>query len=208
MRHADIPKAVSQRLSLYLRHLESLQRSEVSTVSSSQLGRSLGLTAAQVRKDLAYFGQFGFPGVGYKVQHLIAQLRRILGTDKTWLMALVGVGNLGRALVRYRGFEKQNFEIVAVFDNDPRVVGTTVGTLAVQPLDDLEESVRKRKIRIAIIAVPAEAAQGVADRLVAAGIRGILNFAPTTIVVPDPVKCCAVDLAVQLEQLTFQVQGR
>src|SRR5207248_2992326 len=120
-----LPKAVSQRLSLYLRHLEGLEGKQRTTVSSSQLARALGLTAAQVRKDLAYFGQFGFPGVGYKVPHLVQEVRRILGTDRTWRVALVGAGNLGTALLRYRGFRRQGFEIAAVFDADPKLDGKT-----------------------------------------------------------------------------------
>lgn len=201
-----LPKAVSQRLSLYLRHLEGLEENGKPTVSSSQLARALGLTAAQVRKDLTYFGQFGFPGVGYKVPHLLQEVRRILGTDRTWPVALVGAGNLGTALLRYRGFRKQKFEIVAVFDSDPSIVGKTVGKVKVYPVRDMVKVIRAKGIRLAIVAVPAVAAQEVATRLAEAGVRGILNFAPVRIEVPPEVRVLGVDLAIQLEQLAFQVR--
>ena len=184
-----LPKAVSQRLSLYLRHLEALEQAQKTTVSSSQLARALGLTAAQVRKDLAYFGQFGFPGVGYKVANLIQEVRRILGTDRTWQVALVGAGNLGTALLRYRGFQKQGFEITAVFDSDPKVTGQKLSGVAVSPISDLAKVIRERGIRLAILAVPAFAAQEVAQKLAQAGVR----------VLP-------VDLALELEQLAFRVR--
>lgn len=201
-----LPKAVSQRLSLYLRHLEALEQAQKTTVSSSQLARALGLTAAQVRKDLAYFGQFGFPGVGYKVANLIQEVRRILGTDRTWPVALVGAGNLGTALLRYRGFAKQGFEIVAVFDADPKVAGKTLSGVTVHPVAELPRVCRERAIRLAILAVPVTAAQDVAQRLAQAGIRGILNFAPVRLDLPESVRVLPVDLALQLEQLAFRVR--
>jgi redox-sensing transcriptional repressor len=201
-----LPKAVSQRLSLYLRHLEALEASHRPTVSSSQLARALGLTAAQVRKDLTYFGQFGFPGVGYKVPHLLQEIRRILGTDRTWPVALIGAGNLGTALLRYRGFSKQGFDIVAVFDQDPLLAGKTIGKVKVYAVRDLVKVVRAKRIALAIIAVPAPSAQEVVNRLVEAGVRGILNFAPVRVEVPKSVRVLGVDLAIQLEQLAFQVR--
>ncbi len=201
-----LPKAVSQRLSLYLRFLEGLESGQKETVSSSQLARALGLTAAQVRRDLAYFGQFGFPGVGYKVANLVREIRRILGTDRTWQVALVGAGNLGTALLRYRGFRKQGFEIAAVFDADPKLEGKIVSGIAIKNVKDLARSVRDSGIRIAILAVPAEAANDAAKRCVEAGVRGILNFAPTRLDVPDSVIVHPVDLALQLEQLAFRMR--
>ena len=200
-----IPNPAVRRLSLYLRQLESFQHKDRRTISSKQLGESLGLTDAQVRKDLAYFGQFGHPGVGYRVDDLIAQVRRILGTDKTWNVVLVGAGNLGRALISYKGFEKKNFKLSAVFDADPAKVGRRYGPLNILPMADLASTVQKLNIRLGIITVPAENAQSVADALVAAGIRGILNFAPVSLVVPPDVGVSGVDLAVQLEQLSFLV---
>jgi redox-sensing transcriptional repressor len=199
------PYPAVRRLSLYLRQLEAFKRRDRRTISSKQLGESLGLTDAQVRKDLAYFGQFGHPGIGYRVDDLIGEVRHILGTDKTWNVLLVGAGNLGRALMAYRGFEAKSFRVVAAFDADPAKVGREIGSLIVQPMGELTESIAAHSIRLGIIAVPADYAQDVADQLVAAGIRGLLNFAPTSITVPPTIALNAVDLAVQLEQLSFQV---
>lgn len=201
-----LPKAVSQRLSLYLRFLEGLESGHKDTVSSSQLARALGLTAAQVRRDLAYFGQFGFPGVGYKVSNLVQEIRRILGTDRTWNVALVGAGNLGTALLRYRGFRKQGFEIAHVFDADPKLEGKVISGISIKSVKDLSKVVRDAGIRIAILAVPSEAANDAAKRCVEAGVRGILNFAPTRLDVPDSVVVHPVDLALQLEQLAFRMR--
>ncbi len=200
-----IPNPAVRRLSLYLRQLEAFQRKERRTISSKQLGESLGLTDAQVRKDLAYFGQFGHPGIGYRVEDLIAQVRKILGTDKTWNVLLVGAGNLGRALMAYKGFEKKGFRLAAVFDADPAKIGKKQGPFPIQPLSELAATIQSKNIRLGIIAVPADHAQDVADQLVGAGLRGILNFAPVSISVPSDVALTAVDLAVQLEQLSFQV---
>jgi redox-sensing transcriptional repressor len=199
-----IPNPAVRRLSLYLRQLEAFKRTDRRTISSKQLGESLGLTDAQVRKDLAYFGQFGHPGIGYRVDDLIAQVRHILGTDKTWNVLLVGAGNLGRALMAYRGFNIKGFNLVAVFDNDPNKTGKKTGNFTVQPLTELEDTIRKNAIKLAIMTVPAEVAQDVADKLVASGIRGLLNFAPVSLQLPPDVALNAVDLAVSLEQLSFQ----
>ena len=203
-RPETVPNPAVRRLSLYLRQLESLKRSQRSTVSSKQLGESLGLTDAQVRKDLAYFGQFGHPGIGYRVEDLIGQVKRILGTDKTWNVILVGAGNLGRALSAYRGFEAKGFRLAAVFDNDESKVGKRLGPFSIQSLAELPDTLQKQNVKLAILAVPAEHAQEVADQLIDAGVRGLLNFAPVSITVPPHVALNAVDLAVQLEQLSFQ----
>ncbi len=200
-----IPNPAVRRLSLYLRQLEGFKRMQRRTISSKQLGESLGLTDAQVRKDLAYFGQFGHPGIGYRVDELIAQVRRILGTDKTWNVLLVGAGNLGRALIAYRGFDVKGFRLVAVFDADASKTGRKHGAFTIQPMSELKETIDRESIRLAIIAVPADHAQPVADQLVEAGVKGLLNFAPTSINVPSHIALNAVDLAVQLEQLAFQV---
>jgi redox-sensing transcriptional repressor len=199
-----IPNPAVRRLSLYLRQLEAFKRKDRRTISSKQLGESLGLTDAQVRKDLAYFGQFGHPGIGYRVEDLITQVRRILGTDKVWNVLLVGAGNLGRALTAYRGFNNKGFNLIAIFDNDPSKVGKKIGDYTIQPLSELQETMNKHGIKLAIITVPADFAQDVADKLVAAGIRGLLNFAPVSLHLPAEVAINAVDLAVSLEQLSFQ----
>lgn len=205
LRPDAIPNPAVRRLSLYLRQLEAFKEKDRRTISSKQLGESLGLTDAQVRKDLAYFGQFGHPGIGYRVEDLIAHVRKILGTDRTWQVLLVGVGNLGRALTAYRGFERKGFRLVAAFDADPAKVGKKYGPLTIQSMSELTATVDRLGLRLAIMTVPAEGAQAVADQLVAAGIRGILNFAPTSISVPPHVGLSGVDLAVQLEQLSFVV---
>jgi len=204
-RHDPIPNPAVRRLSLYLRQLETFKRKDRRTISSKQLGEALSLTDAQVRKDLAYFGQFGHPGIGYRVDDLIAQVKRILGTDKTWNVLLVGAGNLGRALMAYKGFNAKGFRLVAVFDANPAVAGKKAGPFTIQPMTDLPAVVGKHHIRLAMIAVPADSAQDVVDRLAAAGVRGILNFAPTSVVTPPNVAINSVDLSVQLEQLSFQV---
>jgi redox-sensing transcriptional repressor len=204
----SIPKAVVNRLSLYLRELEHLIRDGHETTSSNRLGSALGFTDAQVRKDLAYFGHFGYPGIGYRCDELISAIKRILGTDQQWPAALVGVGNLGRALLGYRGFPQRGFRIVAAFDAAIEKVGTPIEGLVVQHLDRLPAVALRNKIRLGMIAVPASSAQLVADRLVAVGVEGILNFAPVTINLPESVSQIGVDLAIELEQLAFSVVNR
>src|SRR6188472_2509272 len=154
-----VPNPAVRRLSLYLRQLEAFKRKDRRTISSKQLGESLGLTDAQVRKDFAYFGQFGHPGIGYRVEDLIAQVKRILGTDKTWNVLLVGAGNLGRALLAYRGFEQKGFKLVAVFDADPSKVGKKHGPFVIQAISDLAATVEREGIKLAMLAVPADSAQ-------------------------------------------------
>ena len=149
------PAVVVSRLSLYLRELQHLVREGRATISSSQLGKMLGFTDAQVRKDLAYFGHFGHPGIGYRCDELIAEIRRILGTDRQWTVTMVGVGNMGRALLRYKGFATQGFRIVAAFDADPRVVGTRIEGIPVYGQDRLVDIVRQQRIQLGMITVPA-----------------------------------------------------
>ena len=158
-----------------------------------------------MRKDLACFGQFGHPGIGYRVDDLIVHVKKILGTDKEWNVLLVGAGNLGRALMMYKGFNAKGFRLVAVFDADAGKVGKKQGSFVIQALDELTDTVHRQSIRLGMIAVPADSAQTVVDTLVAAGVRGILNFAPASVTVPPNVALNAVDLSVQLEQLSFLV---
>jgi len=200
------PKAVVGRVSLYLRQLETYQRQGYTTVSSSQVGEPLSIKNAQVRKDLAFFGQFGHPGIGYRIEELIDTLRHILGIDHEWPLALVGLGNLGRALLRYRGFRTRGFHVVALFDNDPAKIGQQYEGLVVEPIESLRKALAPRKIRLALLCVPTEAAQRVADLLVASGIGGILNFAPVPLIVPAHVNLVPVDLSIQLENLAYKVQ--
>lgn len=202
------PKAVVERLSLYLRELQKLEKDGAETISSTQLGRMLGLSDAQVRKDLANFGQFGYPGVGYRCEELIPKIKHILGTTQKWDVALVGIGNLGRALLGYGGFKQQGFTVVAAFDRDASKVGQVIEGVKVFPIERMEEEIRERGIRMAIIAVPWTEAQGIADRLVTAGVVGILNFAPVRLVLPASVRGAGVDLAIEMEQLAFAVVNR
>jgi redox-sensing transcriptional repressor len=193
------------RLSIYLRKLESLKERGVVNVSSGQLARSLGLTPAQVRKDLAYFGQFGSRGVGYGVERLIREIHRILGTDREWNVVIVGVGNLGRALAGHPPLRARGFRVVGLFDNDPAKAGRKVGKLAIQPVEELPRAVADLDVALGIIAVPAADAQKAADLLIGAGVKGILNFSPTTISVPDSVVMESVDVGTSLEQVSFRM---
>ena len=199
----DIPHPSVRRLSVYLRQLEALDANGVATISSQKLAASLSLTGAQVRKDLAYFGQFGKSGIGYEVGPLIHRLRRILGTDRVCNALLIGVGNIGRALAAYQGFRPKGFNLVALFDTDSKKVGRRIGPLAIEPMEHLDTIVRDRDIRLGILAVPSEAAQFVAERLAAAGVRGILNFAPVQLITPPEVTVHNIDVAAELEQLNF-----
>jgi len=205
-----IPTPAVRRLSLYLRELEALLDTGTQTISSRQLGETLGLSDAQVRKDLAYFGQFGQAGVGYRVEELSQEIRRILGTDRPWNVMLVGVGNLGRALLAYRGFVKKRFNMVAAFDADPALIGKhlTPDGVLVRPMREMAEVAARMDIRLGLLCVPAPAAQSVAEQMVAAGVQAILNFAPTTLNVPPTVAVLGVDLAVHLEQLSFHLTAR
>ncbi len=207
----EIPAPAVRRLCLYLRELEGLLSRGRLTVSSKELGRTLGYTDAQVRKDLAHFGHFGQPGIGYGVEELIGRIKAILGTDKIWNVVVVGAGNIGQALSTYRGFLKKGFRIVGVFDNNPAKVGQRIGDppgMEILPLDRLSEVVASQEVRMGIVAVPAEVAQQVAEVLLAAGVRGILNFAPASLAVPELVPVVPVELSVQLEQLAFQIRAR
>ena len=204
----NVPTPAVRRLSLYLRQLEALHAAHRDTVSSRELGEVLKISDAQIRKDLAYFGQFGYPGIGYRIPELIRRVREILGTDKPSNVLLVGVGNLGQALLSYRGFDKRGFRVVAAFDKDPAKVGSRLAgpnALKIQPLSEMARTIKAKSIRVGIVAVPADSAQSVADTMVEAGIRGILNFAPVGLQVTSDVAVVSVDLAVQLEQLSFRL---
>jgi len=205
MKRKLIPSPVVWRLSLYLRQLRALAGEGVEKTSSRKLADDLGTTDAQVRKDLAYFGQFGRPGVGYRVAELILQLRQILNTDKVWPVVVVGAGDMGRALLRHKGFLAKGFNLVATFDISSSLVGMTAGGVPVRHLDEMQEFLLQSDIRMAIMAVPPQAAQGVCNLLCEAGIRGILNFAPIYICAPKGVTVSQVDLAAHLEQISFHV---
>jgi len=191
------------RLSVYTRCLLQLEEDGVKTISSQEMADRFNLNSAQVRKDLAYFGEFGVRGIGYYVAGLKAELQRILGLDRQWPVVLVGFGNLGSALFHYRGFGRQGFRIAAIVDDDPRKVTREVESVPIVHSRDLAREVKARGIQIAIVAVPAESAQPVTDQLVSAGIRAILNFAPARLKVPREVRLKNVDLSIELETLSF-----
>jgi redox-sensing transcriptional repressor len=200
-----IPEMTVRRLSIYLRCLAQLDEDGVKTVSSQELAERFHLNSAQVRKDLAYFGEFGIRGIGYYVANLRAELSRLLGLDREWRVVLVGFGNLGSALFHYRGFARQGFRIAAIVDDDPAKSGRVVDGLAILASSELPRVVKQHTIQIGVIAVPAEAAQSVAERLVAAGVRAILNFAPARLKVPREVRLQNVDLSIELENLSFHL---
>ena len=188
-----------------MRELQQLIREETLTISSTKLGRRLGFTASQIRKDFAYFGQFGYPGIGYKCEELVTKIRSILGTDQTWPVVLVGCGNLGQALLGYRGFSTQGFNVVAAVDVDESLFGKSVEGITIEPLSNLPKIVQQKGIRVAILAVPASAAEPAVAAIIEAGITGILNFAPVTLSLPKNIGLVEVDLARELEQLAFSV---
>lgn len=202
MKYRRIPEETIQRLPMYLRGFSQLEAEKQQTVSSRQLATQLGLNPHQIRKDLSYFGNFGRRGVGYPVQTTAQRIRRILKLDKTQKAALVGAGRLGTALVAYPGFSSFNLEIAAVFDKDPKKIGKKIGPLRIESIERLS-GLKKRKIQLAILAVPAEAAQTVTDTLLKAGIRGLLNFSPGHLNVPASVKKIDIDLASQLSILPY-----
>jgi redox-sensing transcriptional repressor len=201
-----LSRASAGRLSLYLRRLETLLREGTSRVSSSLLGEALGVNDAQVRKDLALLGNLGHPGIGYDAPELIHAIRHTLGIDRSWPSILVGVGNLGRALLRYRGFAERGFHVLALFDTDPAKVGQRIEGLPIHPITECATVIAATHAELGILTVPSGKSQAVADSLVAAGIRGILNFAPGILRLPQGVAHVTVDLTFQLEQLAFLVQ--
>ncbi|GIO36782.1 MULTISPECIES: redox-sensing transcriptional repressor Rex [Paenibacillus] len=207
MKSEKISDAVVRRLPVYLRFLNELSRREVSTVSSQELGQKLDLNPAQIRKDLAYFGDFGRKGIGYDVAYLIEKIQQILNLDQQINVALIGAGNLGQALSNYNAYVKDNMKIVAVFDASPGKIGGKINNIEIQPIEMLDETVRNMNIRIGIITVPAAEAQHVADKLVAAGIGAILNFAPTILKVPAEVRVHAADFTTDLMSLAYYLDG-
>jgi redox-sensing transcriptional repressor len=207
-RSRHIPEATVARLPVYLRSLAELVDDKVATVSSERLAEMAGVNAAKVRKDLSYLGSYGTRGVGYDVEYLLYQMSRELGLTRDWPVAIVGAGNLGSALANYGGFTQRGFPVAALFDADRRKVGQLVHGVPVHHTDDLERLARNLEVGIGVIATPAAAAQEVADRLVAAGVRSILNFAPAVLTVPDDVSLRKVDLALELQILSFYQEHR
>lgn len=205
MKMQKIPEATIGRLSVYSRYVGSLEKKGILTVSSAEIAEGVNGSPAQVRKDLAYFGEFGTRGVGYNVESLNQQIIKILGLSIRWNVVIIGAGNLGSALTQYKGFQNRGFNILAVFDNDVNKVGLKISGVPIYPIDRLEGFVKKENIKIGIVAVPFQYAQEVVDRLVKAGIKAVLNFAPCVISVPSQVEIRNVDLTVNLEILTFNM---
>jgi len=203
MKKLQIPEDSVKRLSLYLRNLRYLVREGVEIISSEALAQDIYVSAAQVRKDLSYFGDFGTRGVGYSVRNLISEIESILGLNKKWSLALVGVGRLGSALLNYRGFQQFGFQFSVAFDNNPEKIGKKIGKVKVEDYSEIEKIIKKEKIKIAVITVPASAAQEITDRLVKAGIEAILNFSPRYLNVPPSVSIKTVDIALEVGNLTY-----
>jgi redox-sensing transcriptional repressor len=203
-----IPEATVIRLSIYSRQLHYLRDEGIETVSSEEIAESVGVSSAQVRKDLAYFGEFGTRGVGYRVDELLGQLTKILGLDKQWNIMIVGAGKLGSALALYQGFRERGFAVKSVLDIDPQRLGQKLADLTVEPMEVLAERVKEQGINIGIITVPAQVAQNATDRLVEAGVGAILNFSPRVLKVPADVILRNVDLSVNLKVLSFNLSYR
>lgn len=200
-----IAESTVRRLSLYLRFLEEFESRGQATVSSGELARSGGTTSAQVRKDLSFFGSFGKRGLGYGVKDLIASIREILGLEHPWPVIIIGAGKIGAALAQYRGFTTRGFHVVGVYDSDPSKVGLKLEGLTVRPDRELEADIAKHKPRIAVLAVPAEAAQPIVDRVAAAGMHAVLSFAPAPLHAPAGVTVRAVNMATELEILAYSL---
>jgi len=205
LKSLKIPEATIIRLSVYSRYLHQLEKNGITTVSSGEIDEGVNGSSAQVRKDRAYCGDFGIRGVGYNVRDLNEQIIKILGLTSRWNVVIVGAGNLGSALGQYKGFQERAFNILAVFDNDITKIGLKIGGVPIYPISQLADFVKREQVQIGIVAVPAPYAQEVVDIFVDAGIKGILNFAPRVISVPDEVELRNVDLAVNLEILTYNM---
>ncbi len=203
-----IPDATVARLPVYLRALTALAAEGVDTVSSEALAASAGVGSAKLRKDLSHLGSYGTRGVGYDVEYLVYQISRELGLTQDWRVLIVGIGNLGHALANYGGFASRGFTVAALLDADPARVGERVGDLVVRPVEELEHVVREGEVHIGVLATPAESAQEVCDRLVAAGVTSVLNFAPCVLDVPEGVMVRKVDLSTELQILAFHEQRR
>src|SRR5271154_1209773 len=203
-----IPEATVARLPVYLRALYGLAERGISTVASEELAAAAGVNSAKLRKDLSHLGSYGIRGVGYDVDYLVYQVSRTLGLNQDWPVVIVGAGNLGRALANYGGFVSRGFTISAMLDSDPAIVGSSIARLTVRHVDELEALVAREKVAIGVIATPAGSAQGVCDRLVAAGVTSILNFAPLVLSVPEGVDVRKVDLSIELQILAFHAQRR
>ena len=202
----DVPDIVIGRLPIYLRALTQLQETGQEITSSQELGERLGIGSAQIRKDLSHFGEFGKQGTGYEISYLREQIAKILHVDQDWTLALVGFGDLGQAIMHYGGFHRQGFHIEAIFDNDPDKIGQEMEGMVIRSLDDLKEVISTQHIRIAILAVPAGAAQEVANKLIEMGIKAILNYAPITLNVPKHIQVQYIDPIMHLQRMAYYLE--
>ncbi len=198
-----IPDIIIGRLPIYLRALQRMSEKGIKTTSSQELGEHVGISAAQIRKDISQFGEFGKQGTGYSISFLLDKLREILRVNKVWDVALIGAGDMGHALARYQGFTDRGFRIVLVFDNDPTKIGQKIGSFIVQDTASLDAKIRDCDVKVAMITVPATAAQGVADKLVRSGIKAILNYAPISLNVPNDIHVQYIDPASHLQRMTY-----
>jgi len=202
----NVPQVAVPRMARYLRLLQRLQEEGVSRISSRQMADRLSVNAAQIRKDLSYFGEFGVRGVGYDVAYLISRLSSSLGIDREWKMVIIGAGQLGSALARYRGFREEGFDSIAIFDSDPKVIGKKVANHIVRPISEFVPFVRENQVQIAVIAVTAESAAEVANLAVEGGVKGILNFAPVQLKVDPGIFVNQLDLSTELMLLTYHLR--
>lgn len=198
-----IPDIIIGRLPIYLRALLYMSEKGIQTTSSQELGERVGISAAQIRKDISQFGEFGKQGTGYNISFLVDKLRSILKVDRIWDVALVGAGDMGHALARYQGFTNRGFRIVMIFDNDPAKIGRKAGEFTVEDSAGMTERIRAAGVEVAMITVPAAAAQGVADQLVKAGVKALLNYSPISLSVPPDVKVQHIDPAIHLQRMTY-----
>ncbi len=199
----QIPDIVVGRLPRYLQALEHMLKDGIKTTSSQELGNNIGISAAQIRKDLSQFGEFGKQGTGYSIRFLIDQIQAILHLNQPWKLALVGVGDLGNALARYQGFSTRGFHIVLAFDNDPAKIGKKIGDVLIQDITCITEEVHKNEVKIAMLTVPASAAQSAAEDLVKGGVQAILNYAPISLSLPDHIHVQYIDPIVKLQHMTY-----
>ena len=203
MNAEKIPDIIIGRLPVYLRALQRMADNGIKTTSSQELGEHVGISAAQIRKDISQFGEFGKQGTGYSIAYLLDKLKVILKVDRKWEVALVGAGDMGHALARYQGFTNRGFQIVMIFDNDKEKVGQKIENFTIEDSDKLVERIKSTGIKMAMLTVPAPAAQSVADKLVQAGVRAILNYAPISLNVPNNVKVQHIDPATHLQRMTY-----
>ncbi len=206
VKHTDVPEETMQRMLAYLRELDCMWKEGKEKFSSQSLAKALHMNPAQIRKDFSYFGEFGTRGVGYDTKKLITELRAILNLDRTWRLALIGVGNVGSALLRNPELKRQGFEIVLAFDKDPRRIGKKMGPLTVEDVASAKKRIREEKVELAIIATPVECAQETADKLIQAGIKGFLCFAPCHLSIPEEIKIVPVDIPMALGKLVYHME--